>query len=65
MTPSPAQTEAEHRARREAATDRMRAETGIEEVMIDALVEGFYARVREDALAAFDAELERSLAKRA
>ena len=50
MTPSPAQTEAEHRARREAATDRMRAETGIEEVMIDALVEGFYARVREDAL---------------
>ena len=50
MTAHPAQTEAEHRARREAATARLLAETGIDEAMIDALVEGFYGRVREDAL---------------
>ena len=37
-------------ARRQAATDRLSAETGINEAMIDALVEGFYARVREDDL---------------
>ena len=37
-------------ARREAAVQRLRNETGIDEAMIDALVEGFYARVREDAL---------------
>ena len=45
-----ADTEAAQRARREAATARIRAETGIDEAMIDALVEGFYARVRDDAL---------------
>ena len=38
------------RARREAATDALRQATGIDEAMIDALVEGFYARVRDDAL---------------
>lgn len=37
-------------ARREAAVQRLRAETGIDQAMIDALVEGFYARVRDDAL---------------
>lgn len=37
-------------ARREAAVQRQRDETGIDEAMIDALVEGFYARVRDDAL---------------
>ncbi len=37
-------------ARREAAVQRLRDETGIDETMIDALVEGFYARVRDDAL---------------
>jgi hemoglobin len=37
-------------ARREAAVQRARLETGIDEAVIDALVEGFYARVREDSL---------------
>ena len=37
-------------ARRDAAVQRLRDETGIDEAMIDALVEGFYARVRDDAL---------------
>lgn len=37
-------------ARRQAATDRIRAETGIDEAMIDRLVETFYARVRDDGL---------------
>lgn len=37
-------------ARRQAATDRICAETGIDEAMIDRLVETFYARVRDDAL---------------
>lgn len=37
-------------ARREAAVQQLRDETGIDETMIDALVEGFYARVREDGL---------------
>lgn len=37
-------------ARRKAAVQRLRDETGIDEAMIDALVEGFYARVRDDAL---------------
>jgi hemoglobin len=37
-------------ARRRAIIDGIRAETGIDEAMIDALVEGFYARVRDDAL---------------
>ncbi len=50
MTARPAQTDTEHRARREAATARLRAETGIDEAMIDGLVEGFYGRVRNDGL---------------
>ncbi len=37
-------------ARRKAATDRIRAETGIDEAMIDRLVETFYGKVRDDAL---------------
>lgn len=37
-------------ARRAEATDRIRQETGIDEALIGALVEGFYARVREDDL---------------
>lgn len=37
-------------ARRDAAVQRLRDETGIDEAMIDALVEGFYARVRDDRL---------------
>lgn len=37
-------------ARRKAATERLRAATGIDEGMIDRLVEAFYARVRDDAL---------------
>lgn len=36
--------------RRKAATDRIRAATGIDEAMIDRLVETFYAKVRDDAL---------------
>jgi hemoglobin len=37
-------------SRRTAAVAQIEAETGIDEAMIDALVEGFYARVRDDAL---------------
>ena len=37
-------------ARRDAAVQRLREETGIDEAMIDALVERFYGRVRDDAL---------------
>ena len=37
-------------ARREASVQRLRDETGIDEAMIDALVERFYARVRDDHL---------------
>jgi hemoglobin len=37
-------------ARRKAATDRLRAETGIDEALIDRLVETFYGKVRDDAL---------------
>lgn len=37
-------------ARREAAVQQLRDETGIDETMIDALVEEFYARIREDGL---------------
>jgi hemoglobin len=36
--------------RRAAATDRLRAETGIDEAMIARLVDAFYDRVRADAL---------------
>lgn len=36
--------------RREAAVQQLRDETGIDEAMIDALVEAFYARVRDDGL---------------
>jgi len=46
----PAPDRAEAAARREAAVARIRAETGIDEDMIDALVEGFYAKVRADDL---------------
>lgn len=35
-------------ARRAAIISRIRAETGIDEKMIEVLVHGFYARVRED-----------------
>lgn len=41
---------AEAAARRADAVQRIRDETGIDEALIDALVEGFYARVRHDAL---------------
>jgi hemoglobin len=37
-------------ARRDAAVQRLRDETGIDEAMIDALVDAFYARVRDDRL---------------
>lgn len=37
-------------ARREAASLAIHEATGIDEAMIDRLVEGFYARVRDDAL---------------
>ena len=36
-------------ARRAAITAQIQAETGIDEVMIERLVRGFYARVRDDA----------------
>ncbi|GGF26576.1 preprotein translocase subunit TatC [Aliidongia dinghuensis] len=39
-----------HVERRAEVTERIRAETGIDEAMIAALVDGFYARVREDAI---------------
>lgn len=39
---------AEAAARRAAAVQRIRGDTGIDEALIDALVEGFYARVRDD-----------------
>ncbi|WP_439471152.1 group III truncated hemoglobin [Brevundimonas sp.] len=37
-------------ARRQAATERIRAATGIDEAMIEELVETFYGRVRDDVL---------------
>ena len=37
-------------ARRAAITLQIQAETGIDEAMIELLIRGFYARVREDAL---------------
>ena len=39
-----------HAERRAQISDAIRAETGIDEAMIDRLVRGFYARVRDDAL---------------
>ncbi|HEY3785264.1 MAG TPA: group III truncated hemoglobin [Steroidobacteraceae bacterium] len=36
--------------RRELIIERIRAETGIDDAMIETLVHAFYARVREDAL---------------
>lgn len=42
----------EARARREASVARAKAETGIDEALIDQLVEGFYEKVRADALLA-------------
>ncbi len=36
-------------ARRAAITQEVQAETGVDEAMIERLVRGFYARVREDA----------------
>ena len=41
---------AEAAQRRIDASDKISRETGIDEALIDALVEGFYARVREDDL---------------
>lgn len=40
----------EAQLRREAATARIMQETGIDQPMIDALVDGFYDRVRQDDL---------------
>lgn len=40
----------EAQLRREAATARIMQETGIDQLMIDALVDGFYDRVRQDDL---------------
>jgi len=37
-------------ARRAAMTAQIQAETGIDEAMIERVIRGFYARVREDAL---------------
>ena len=37
-------------ARRQAVSQEIRQATGIDEAMIDALVEGFYSRVRDDVL---------------
>lgn len=44
----PAPDRAEAAARRAEAVQRIRDETGIDEALIDALVESFYARVRND-----------------
>lgn len=42
--------DADAAARRAAASQAIRDATGIDEAMIDRLVEGFYARVRDDIL---------------
>jgi len=42
--------DADAAARRAAASQAIRDATGIDEAMIDRLVEGFYARVRDDGL---------------
>lgn len=46
-------------ARRAEIVEQIQAETGIDEAMIDRLVRGFYARIREDALLGpiFDARI--------
>lgn len=50
MPSNPDRTEAE--ARRAAARAAIEAATGIDEAMIETLVDGFYAKVREDDLLA-------------
>lgn len=45
--PSPTETAATRRAQ---AVERLKAETGIDDAMIEKLVRAFYGRVREDAL---------------
>lgn len=52
-------TDEEAEARRQAASARITAETGIDETMISDLVEAFYGRVRDDALLGpvFDARI--------
>lgn len=50
MTLSPEPTEDRPESRRDAVTRRIVAETGIDEAMIDRLVDGFYDRVRADTL---------------
>jgi hemoglobin len=50
MTSSPAPIDPAPDARRAAAPHRIEAETGIDEAMIARLVDGFYDRVRQDAL---------------
>lgn len=53
-------TPEEARARREAAVARAKAETGIDEALIDQLVERFYDKVRADELLGpvFDAKID-------
>ena len=50
MTTPEAPPELSAAERRAAMTEAIKAKTGIDEVMIERLVRGFYARVREDAL---------------
>lgn len=50
MTAPPEPTDPERAARRVAAIHRIELETGIDEAMIARLVDGFYDRVRSDAL---------------
>jgi len=51
LPPSLASTDrTEAESRRAEIVKKIQAQTGIDDAMIDALVEGFYARVRKDAL---------------
>lgn len=51
LPPSLASTDrTEAESRRAEIVRKIQAQTGIDDIMIDALVEGFYARVRKDAL---------------
>ena len=51
LPPSLASTDrTEARRRRAEIVEKIKAQTGIDDAMIDALVEGFYERVRKDAL---------------